>query len=91
MNTGYIPYFLSSSITLLSLSVSRSLYTYTLPISIHQSVNLSIYLSIYLLDSIPQSLCPVGWGSTIHRLQRCKTPPMRVLDLTLNNLIVRFQ
>ena len=40
--------------------------------------------------------CPVGWGCKIHRLLRCRgvrppTPPTSVLDMTLNNLMVRFQ
>ena len=36
--------------------------------------------------------CLVCWGCRIHRLQRGKTPPLTsVLDMTLNNLMVRFQ
>ena len=38
--------------------------------------------------------CPVGWGDRIHRLLLCRgvrPPPTSVLDMTLNNLIVRFQ
>ena len=37
---------------------------------------------------------PVGWGHTIHKLHLCrggKTPPTSVLDMTLDNLMVRFQ
>ena len=37
---------------------------------------------------------PVGWDSKIHStasLQRSKTPPMSVLDITLNDLIVGLQ
>ncbi len=39
--------------------------------------------------------CPVNWGCRIHRLHLCRGvkpyPPMRVLDMTLNNLMVGFQ
>ena len=39
--------------------------------------------------------CPVGWGCRIHWLLLCRgvrpPPPTRVLDMTLNNLMVRFQ
>ena len=38
--------------------------------------------------------CPVGWGCRIHRLLLCRgvrPPPMSVLYMTLNNLMVRFQ
>ena len=37
--------------------------------------------------------CPVGWGCRIHRLHLCRgvrPPPMSVLDMALNNLMVRF-
>ena len=40
------------------------------------------------------TLCPVGWGCRIHRLLLCRgvrPPPTSVLDMTLNNLMVRFQ
>ena len=47
------------------------------------------------INSTLHSHCPVGWGSIIHptaSLQRGKTPlQTRVLDMTLNNLMVRFQ
>ena len=36
----------------------------------------------------------VGWGCRIHRLLLCKgviPPPTKVLDMTLNNLMVMFQ
>ena len=40
-------------------------------------------------------ICPVGWGCRIHRLHFCRGvkphPPTSVLDMTLNNLMVRFQ
>ena len=38
--------------------------------------------------------CPVGWNCRIHRLHLCRrirTTPISVLDMTLNNLMVRFQ
>ena len=38
--------------------------------------------------------CPVGWGCRIHRLHLCRgvrPPSTSVLDMTLNNLMVRFQ
>ena len=38
--------------------------------------------------------CLVGWGCRIHRLHRCRGVrpfPTRVLDMTLNNLMLRFQ
>ena len=41
------------------------------------------------------ALCPVDWGCRIHRLLLCRGvrphPPTSVLDMTLNNLMVRFQ
>ena len=39
--------------------------------------------------------CPVGWGCRIHWLHLCRgvrpPPQTSVLDMTLNNLMVRFQ
>ena len=38
--------------------------------------------------------CSVGWGCRIHRLLLCRgvrPPPTSVLDMTLNNLMVKFQ
>ena len=38
--------------------------------------------------------CPVSWGCRIHWLHLCRgvrTPLTSVLDMTLNNLMVRFQ
>ena len=36
--------------------------------------------------------CPVARGCRIHRLLLCKTPsPTSLLDMTLNNLMMRFQ
>ena len=43
---------------------------------------------------IPKDSCPVSWGSRIHWLHLCRgvRPPLTsVLDMTLNNLMVRFQ
>ena len=54
----------------------------------------------YIFDKISNSSltqinhCPVGWGCRIHRLHLCRgvRPPLTsVLDMTLNNLMVRFQ
>ena len=42
----------------------------------------------------PNFYCPVGWGCRIHRPHLCRgvrPPPMSVLDMTLNKLMVRFQ
>ena len=39
-------------------------------------------------------ICPVAWGCRIHRLLLCRgvrPSPTSVLDMTLNNLMVRFQ
>ena len=65
------------------------------------STTLSRRLTMHLSDtsSIAQHLkkhsCPVGWGCRIHRLLLCRgvrpPPPTSVLDMTLNNLMVRFQ
>ena len=41
-----------------------------------------------------QMVCPVGWGFRIHWLLLCngvRPTPTSVLDITLNNLMVRFQ
>ena len=42
-----------------------------------------------------QQICPVSWGCRIHRLLLCSgvrlPPPNECPDMTLNNLIVRFQ
>ena len=39
--------------------------------------------------------CPVGWGCRIHRLLLCRgvraPPQTSILDMTLNNLMMRFQ
>ena len=49
-------------------------------------------VSLLLFLKLP---CPVGWDRRIHRLNLCRwvrPPPQRsVLDMTLNNLMVRFQ
>ena len=34
---------------------------------------------------------PIGWGCRIHQLYRGNPPTKSVLDMTLNNLMVRFQ
>ena len=50
----------------------------------HTHTHIYIYICIY---------CPVGWGCRIHRLLLCRGvrhPPTGVLDMTRNNLMVRF-
>ena len=42
-------------------------------------------------DSDFPNECPVAQNTPIAYLQRSKTPPMSVLDITLNNLMVRLQ
>ena len=46
------------------------------------------------LKSFHFVFCPVTWGCRIHWLPLCRgvrPPPTSVLDMTLNNLMVRFQ
>ena len=53
-----------------------------------------IYIYIYIYIYLLFSSCPVSWGCRIHRLHFCrggKAPSTSVLDMTLNNLMVRFQ
>ena len=51
-----------------------------------------MYISLYHIHVL---LCSVGWGCRIHWLLLCRgvrpPPPTSVLDMTLNNLIVRLQ
>ena len=54
------------------------------------------WIAITLRFTLTQSSsCPVGWGCRIHRLLLCRgvrpPPPTSVLDMTLNNLMVRFE
>ena len=46
-----------------------------------------------LMVNVVGSGCPVGWGCRIHRLLLCRgvRPPNECPDMTLNNLMVRFQ
>ena len=62
--------------------IQRNLYIY---------IYVYIYICIYIYICVRD--CPVGWGCTILTapLQRSKTLPMSVLDMTLNNRMVRFQ
>ena len=46
-----------------------------------------IYQMTNAVEAIAQS---AEVGSGIHRLQGGKTPPTSVIDMTLNNLMVRF-
>ena len=51
-------------------------------------------LLIFINLCHPNRLCPVSWGCRIHRLHLCRgvrPRPTSVLDMTLNNLMVRFQ
>ena len=58
------------------------------------------YLSVYIFERnfhwYQLLFWPVGWGCRIHQLHLCRgvrppPRPMSVLDMTLNNLMVRFQ
>ena len=56
----------------------------------------SYFLAVHNIASLlKQKHCPVGWGCRIHRLLLCSgvrpPPPTSVLDMTLNNLMERFQ
>ena len=57
----------------------------------HNQVILLAWISLILSRHL--SLCPVSWGCKIHRLHLCRgvRPPNKCPDMTLNNLIVRFQ
>ena len=49
---------------------------------------------IFTLATFRVILCPVGWGCRIHRLLLCRGvrhPSTSVLDIILNNLMVRFK
>ena len=49
---------------------------------------------LIIFASIQNWICSVGWGCRIHWLHLCsgvRLPQMIVLDMTLNNLMVRFQ
>ena len=52
-------------------------------------------ISIKNCDDNPgQPYCPVGWGSKMHRLhlfRRVRPSPNECPDMTLNNMIVKFQ
>ena len=64
---------------------------------------LNVLLSIFVLTINHHELnllfhpafCPVDWGCRIHQLLLCRglrpPPPTSVLDMTLNNLMVRFK
>ena len=60
-----------------------------------QSNGTSAFDTLWSHPSFHSLPCPVSWGCRIHRLLLCRRirppPPMSVLDMTLNNLIVRLQ
>ena len=49
----------------------------------------------FLVHFCYSSPCPIGWGCRIHQLLLCREvrppPPMSVLIMILNNLMMRFQ
>ena len=51
----------------------------------------STLYGMLLLSTYEIGYCPVGGGCRIHRLQKGKTLPMNVLDMILNNPMMRFQ
>ena len=55
--------------------------------------SLNLIKSFFIYYSFQHMRCPIGWGSRIHQLHLCgaETPPTSVLDMILNNLIMRFQ
>ena len=58
------------------------------------SIHFWTYIKWVPHDPWQSLLCPVSWGCRIHWLQLCRgvrPPPTSVLDMTLNNLMVRFQ
>ena len=56
-------------------------------------IYICIYIYIYIY--IYTHTHTIGWGCTIYQLHLCRgvrpPPTMSVLDITLNNLIIRFQ
>ena len=60
------------------------------PSQLFGKIFLLVYLFLFFI-----LICPVSWGCRIHRLHLCRevspTPEIRVLDMTLNNLMVKFQ
>ena len=71
---------------------------YLLPITITAIVWFGLVLwhicHCKLLMLSPLLCWPVGWGCRIHRLLLCwgiRPPPTRVQNMTLNNLMVKFQ
>ena len=62
---------------------------------VRKSSTLCIFINIYIFVMLLlQSFCPVGWGWRIHWLHLCsgvRPSWMSVLDMTLNNLMGKFQ
>ena len=60
------------------------------------SVNCKMYYYSFVFGCIYQTLyigCPVGWGCRMHRLNLCRgmRPSPSVLDMIINDLMMRFQ
>ena len=54
---------------------------------------LTITLKVTKFDVFIKQLGPGGWGCRIHRLHLCRgvrLPPTSVLDMTLNNVMVKL-
>ena len=61
----------------------------------HERANKKLYIYIYIYNIYIYIYiyCLVGWGCRIYQLHLCRgvRPPMSVLDMILNNRMVRFQ
>ena len=69
------------------------LYSFLLWLLSHKSFVLWLisHKSFVLWLVSHKSFGPVGWDDRIYQLHLCKTPPTSVLDMTLDNLMVRLQ
>ena len=75
------------------LSPSLFSFEFWLALSLFSFIFWDYYYSYIILTS-QIIACPVSWGCRIHWLHLCRgvRPPITsVLDMTLNNLMVRFQ
>ena len=84
-------------VVFLLISTDRDIKHYKMHLTL---VGLDSMVSIVRIMSLfprveePNSDCPVTWGCRIHWLHLCRgvKPPLKsVLDMSLNNLMVRFQ
>ena len=77
-----------------SFNYSQSIYNYFQSMQYMLPEVLSAQL-ILSSTRVSQSACPVSWGCIRYWLLLCRgirpLPTMSVLDMTLNNLMVRFQ